>query len=70
MDTAELPKEDGTVTHVLCDDTATLPYLASQACITPHAGSRRPIGSRPGTGGSTWTYSTTPMPRPRSPHTP
>ncbi|MFD9633300.1 non-homologous end-joining DNA ligase [Streptomyces violascens] len=36
VDTAELPKEDGTVTHVLCDDTATLLYLAGQACITPH----------------------------------
>ncbi|WP_307806350.1 non-homologous end-joining DNA ligase [Streptomyces sp. FH025] len=34
--TAELPKEDGTVTHALCDDTATLLYLADQACITPH----------------------------------
>ncbi|MFC4611205.1 non-homologous end-joining DNA ligase [Streptomyces maoxianensis] len=33
---AELPKEDGTVTYVLCDDTATLVYLADQACITPH----------------------------------
>lgn len=33
---AELPKEDGTVTYVLCDDTATLLYLADQACITPH----------------------------------
>ncbi|MGK5728550.1 non-homologous end-joining DNA ligase [Streptomyces sp. URMC 124] len=33
---AELPKESGTVTHVVCDDTATLVYLAGQACITPH----------------------------------
>lgn len=33
---AELPKEGGTVTHVLCDDTATLLYLADQGCITPH----------------------------------
>jgi bifunctional non-homologous end joining protein LigD len=32
----ELPKEGGTVTYVLCDDTATLLYLADQACITPH----------------------------------
>ncbi|MET9346294.1 non-homologous end-joining DNA ligase [Streptomyces termitum] len=32
----ELPKEDGTVTHVLCDDTATLVHLAAQACVTPH----------------------------------
>ncbi|QLE76465.1 ATP-dependent DNA ligase [Streptomyces rectiverticillatus] len=33
---AELAKEGGTVTHVVCDDTATLVYLAGQACITPH----------------------------------
>jgi bifunctional non-homologous end joining protein LigD len=26
----------GTVTHVICNDTATLVYLANQACITPH----------------------------------
>ncbi|MDI3389003.1 non-homologous end-joining DNA ligase [Streptomyces sp. B-S-A8] len=31
-----VPKEGGEVTHVVCDDTATLVYLASQACITPH----------------------------------
>jgi bifunctional non-homologous end joining protein LigD len=31
-----LAKEGGSVTHVVCDDTATLVYLASQACITPH----------------------------------
>jgi bifunctional non-homologous end joining protein LigD len=31
-----LEKEDGTVTHVVCDDVATLVYLANQACITPH----------------------------------
>ncbi|MCF6525762.1 non-homologous end-joining DNA ligase [Streptomyces sp. JJ36] len=33
---AEMPKEGGTVTHVLCEDTATLVYLADQACVTPH----------------------------------
>ncbi|MBT2467747.1 non-homologous end-joining DNA ligase [Streptomyces sp. ISL-66] len=33
---AELPKEGGTVTYAVCDDTATLLYLADQACITPH----------------------------------
>ncbi|MEV0535228.1 non-homologous end-joining DNA ligase [Kitasatospora sp. NPDC050463] len=33
---AELPKEDGTVTYALCDDTATLLFLTDQACITPH----------------------------------
>lgn len=31
-----VPKEGGTVTHVLCDDAETLAYLANQACITPH----------------------------------
>ena len=29
-------KAGGTVTHVVCNDTATLVYLANQACITPH----------------------------------
>ncbi|MGP3949748.1 non-homologous end-joining DNA ligase [Streptomyces sp. 7N604] len=33
---AEVPKEGGTVTHVVCDDAATLVYLADQACVTPH----------------------------------
>ncbi|WP_426402999.1 non-homologous end-joining DNA ligase [Streptomyces sp. R-07] len=33
---AELPKEGGTVTYVLCDDTATLVLLADQGCVTPH----------------------------------
>ncbi|MFD8614866.1 non-homologous end-joining DNA ligase [Streptomyces sp. NPDC059631] len=33
---AEVAKEDGTVTHTVCDDTATLVYLADQACLTPH----------------------------------
>ncbi|CAM5262124.1 non-homologous end-joining DNA ligase [Streptomyces avidinii] len=36
IDRAELPKEAGTVTHVLCDDRASLIYLANQGCITPH----------------------------------
>jgi bifunctional non-homologous end joining protein LigD len=31
-----VPKEGGTVTHVLCQNAATLVYLADQACITPH----------------------------------
>lgn len=31
-----VPKEGGTVTHVLCDNAETLAYLANQACITPH----------------------------------
>ena len=34
--TAELPKEDGTVDYALADNTATLLYLADQACITMH----------------------------------
>ncbi|NJP99321.1 non-homologous end-joining DNA ligase [Streptomyces zingiberis] len=34
---AGLRTADGTtVTHVICDDTATLAYLAEQACVTPH----------------------------------
>ncbi|MFE0326188.1 non-homologous end-joining DNA ligase [Streptomyces sp. NPDC058960] len=32
----ELPKEGGTVCHTVCDDTATLLYLADQACLTLH----------------------------------
>jgi bifunctional non-homologous end joining protein LigD len=31
-----VPKIGGTVRHVVCDDVATLVYLANQACITPH----------------------------------
>lgn len=34
--TATLAKEDGSVRHVICDDAATLIYLANQAVITPH----------------------------------
>ncbi|CAG7645887.1 non-homologous end-joining DNA ligase [Actinacidiphila bryophytorum] len=33
---AELPKEGGTVTYTVCDDTATLVHLAGQACVTLH----------------------------------
>lgn len=32
----EVSKEDGTTTHVVCNNVATLVYLANQACITPH----------------------------------
>ncbi|MCW7944099.1 ATP-dependent DNA ligase [Streptomyces hygroscopicus] len=32
----EVPKEGGTVCHTVCDDTATLLYLADQACVTLH----------------------------------
>jgi bifunctional non-homologous end joining protein LigD len=36
IDHFRVPKEGGTVDHVLCDDAETLAYLANQACITPH----------------------------------
>ncbi len=29
-------KVGGVVTHLLCNDTATLVYIANQACVTPH----------------------------------
>jgi bifunctional non-homologous end joining protein LigD len=32
----DLAKEQGTVTHVVCDEAGSLVYLAAQACITPH----------------------------------
>ena len=31
-----VPKVGGTVTHVVCDDAATLVYIANQGSITPH----------------------------------
>jgi bifunctional non-homologous end joining protein LigD len=31
-----VPKQRGTVTHVVCNNLASLVYLASQACITVH----------------------------------
>jgi bifunctional non-homologous end joining protein LigD len=34
--TVSLPKKNGVVRHVVCDDAATLVYLANQAVITPH----------------------------------
>ncbi|WP_405564622.1 non-homologous end-joining DNA ligase [Streptomyces sp. NBC_01180] len=34
--TAEVAKEGGTVRHTLCDDAATLVFLADQACVTLH----------------------------------
>ena len=34
--TVTVPKVGGTVRHVVCNDTATLVYLANQACVTPH----------------------------------
>lgn len=32
----EVAKEDGTVRHTVCDDVATLVFLADQACLTLH----------------------------------
>jgi bifunctional non-homologous end joining protein LigD len=34
--TATVKKAGGVVRHVICDDAATLVYLANQACVTPH----------------------------------
>lgn len=34
--TVTVKKVGGTVKHVVCDDAATLVYLANQACVTPH----------------------------------
>ena len=34
--TVLLAKQNGTVRHVICDNAATLVYLAGQAVITPH----------------------------------
>jgi bifunctional non-homologous end joining protein LigD len=34
--TVTVPKAGGSVRHVVCDDAATLVYLANQACLTPH----------------------------------
>jgi bifunctional non-homologous end joining protein LigD len=36
IDRVEVPIEGGTVVHTVCEDTATLVYLADQACITLH----------------------------------
>jgi len=35
--TVTVPKKGGRIRHILCDDGATLVYLANQACITIHA---------------------------------
>ncbi len=34
--TVTVMKAGGSVRHVICEDAATLAYLANQACITPH----------------------------------
>ena len=36
IETVTVKKVGGTVRHVVCDDAATLVYLANQACLTPH----------------------------------
>lgn len=36
IERARVPKEDGTVDHVVCGKAADLVYLANQGCITPH----------------------------------
>jgi bifunctional non-homologous end joining protein LigD len=36
VDRVEVSKEGGSLRQVLCQDAATLVYLANQACITPH----------------------------------
>jgi bifunctional non-homologous end joining protein LigD len=43
-----VPKKGGTVTHAVCDDAASLVYLANQNCITPHVWlSREPQLDKP-----------------------
>ena len=39
--TQKLPKDKGYVNHVICDNPATLVYLANQAAITLHTGTSR-----------------------------
>lgn len=36
IERVKVKKEGGKVTHVVCQNAATLVYLANQACITPH----------------------------------
>jgi bifunctional non-homologous end joining protein LigD len=44
----EVPKQDGGVTMAVCDNAATLAYLANQACLTPHVWlSRADVPDRP-----------------------
>ena len=47
---AGVPKQGGTVEHVVATEAATLVYLAGQACITFHSGSAAVIGSTALTG--------------------
>lgn len=41
IERAELPKDGGTIVHVLGNSAATLAYIADQGCITPHLGLSR-----------------------------
>ncbi len=41
IDRAELPKQDGSLDHVVANEPATLVYLANQGVITPHLGLSR-----------------------------
>jgi bifunctional non-homologous end joining protein LigD len=41
IDRVTVPKKGGTVTHVVCNNAATLVYLANQNCLTPHVGLAR-----------------------------
>jgi bifunctional non-homologous end joining protein LigD len=41
IDRATVGKKGGKVTHVVCNEKATLVYLANQACITMHVGLHR-----------------------------
>lgn len=41
IDSVAVPKHDGTVTHIVCNNAETLVYLANQGCLTPHVGSQR-----------------------------
>jgi bifunctional non-homologous end joining protein LigD len=41
IDRVTVPKQGGTVTHVVCNNAATLVYLANQNCLTPHVGLAR-----------------------------
>jgi bifunctional non-homologous end joining protein LigD len=48
VERATVRKEGGTVTHVVCENAATLVYLANLACVTPHVWqSRVPRVERP-----------------------
>lgn len=41
IDRITVPKKGGTVTHTVCNNAATLVFLANQNCLTPHVGLAR-----------------------------